>query len=123
MGIETKGTDVQTNALISTKNVANEAEQRKIAKGEEYEAAKRQEEIFCALKGQAESKYMSLMAEYKKGYNPSGLQEAQSQYDSIMLSYNDASNNSDILRGSYQSAISYSGKMNLSLTIANSMLA
>lgn len=112
----------QANVLNSIEDTAGKADAQMQTKAQEYEQAKLQESIYEALKNKTYVEFRAAKESSVKGKNQNKFNNIKSKYDSIMSQYTNASNLVDIKRSSYQDAISYSAKMNNSLSIAQSVI-
>lgn len=114
-------TDFKEEALSDINKTADDAYNQMLKKKAEYEAAKGIFTNFAEKKATAYKKYQSAQLNSKNGYT-SLLSESKNSYDSVLSQFNDAEINVDVLRSSLTDSIFYSGKMNNTASVANSVL-
>lgn len=119
---KTDAAEFKEEVLNDINGTADDAYNQMLAKKAEYEAAKGIFNNLSQKKVTAYKKYQSAQLSNKNGSSTSLLSETRSSYDSVLSQFSDASINVDVLRSSLQDSIFYSGKMNNSAGIANSVL-
>lgn len=122
MGAEVVQNDFKTNTLNEIKDFAQNAYEKMLAKKAEYEASMKRLDVFTQAKHKAYVKFSSAKTACKNDENDFSYRTAKAQYSAACASYSDAEINSDVLRGSLQDSIFYSGKMNNSAAIASAVL-
>ncbi len=102
---------------------ADEAYNKMLEKKAEYEASKGIFNQLSEKKSIAYKKYKSAQLNNKESNYSSMLSDSKSSYESLSSQCFNASIDTDVLLWSLKNSISYSGKMNNSASIANSILS
>ncbi|HNW25617.1 MAG TPA: hypothetical protein PLG15_03210 [Candidatus Gastranaerophilaceae bacterium] len=114
-GMDFVTNDLKQRTLESINNQAEDARQKMYEKRTIYEASMKKYGIFSELKEKA----FTIFQSYK---NTSKEEEFKTKYQNAQKSLFEAESDSDILRDSLRSSISFCSKMNESAFIANSIL-
>lgn len=123
MGAEVVQNDFTTNTLNEIKDFAQNTYEKMLAKKAEYETAMKRLDVFTQAKHKAYVKFSSAKTACKNDETNYSYRSAKAEYSTACASFSDAEINSDVLRGSLQDSIFYSGKMNNCATIASAVLS
>lgn len=115
---DVKVTDLKSKISDSINGTAEDARQRMLKKQAEYDALMKKMSVFSEFKDQMYSKLKS--ATYN---NSNSLESVQAQYKTAYDNYSSLDIEISAKRSSLMDSIFYSGKMNSSAIIANSILS
>lgn len=122
MGTEVNKTGFQTDSITDSINsYAKKVEAEKQAKAEKYELAKKSLSLFAENKAKVLKKYNSAKQRYKEGKGESEFRNADSELSLALSNYQNAENNADITRSSYQDSIFLNGRVAQQSIIASSL--